>query len=516
MSSSSSSDRPRRRISNFILWTTIVVVPLIWDNHWLFGGVVVVRRRWSNHTTVTAYVSALDPFVPQITTNYWHSICISSTKNNQRSQRIQKRQRMTPFVIVATSAATTTTAAAAAAAGSDNHHCPPPPPPPPPEESLRHRWEDYQSRVIAQCILPLSEHRHKGSAGRITIIGGSALYTGAPYFAGMAALRIGADLVSVCTAQEAVVPLKCYSPDLMVQSVYDTLQFQEIEESSYLHHQEDTTGLLPQPMRAMLSDVTRHFQEKRIHCVVIGPGMGRHPVVLNVVARIITVARQRGMYIVLDADALYLLSLRRYRYLLQGYDRAVITPNAMEYQRLMNDDDDDDDYRKLDQNDDDENHEYDENVHHTGDPLDAVTIVQKGYIDTIWRNGQVQWKCGETGGMKRAGGIGDVLAGTIGTMVTWQSILVSDRAKEEEEKVVVVVVPVNDSVAATTDTTTTTTTSTNPIPAAIAEVDLPLACWTACCIVKRATKRAFDIKLRSMSAQDVLDHLGPTMEDMLQ
>jgi hypothetical protein len=38
----------------------------------------------------------------------------------------------------------------------------------------------------------------------------------------------------------------------------------------------------------------------------------------------------------------------------------------------------------------------------------------------------------------------------------------------------------------------------------------------ACCAVKRATKQAFDIKLRSMSAQDVLDHLGPAMEDMIQ
>jgi ATP-dependent NAD(P)H-hydrate dehydratase len=490
----SSIDRPRRRISNLILWTTVVVSLISNTHHWLFGGatVAVVVRRWSNSNHTKA--SAFDPFVPQIT-NYWHSICISPAKNNQLSQRKQKRRRMTPFVIVATAAATTT-------AAGDTHHCPPPPPP---EESLHHhhhRWEDYQSRAIAQCILPLlsSEHSHKGSSGRIVIMGGSAIYTGAPYFAGMAALRIGADLVSVCTAQEAVVPLKCYSPDLMVQSVYDTLQFQEIEENSYLH-QEDT-GLLPQPMSAMLSDVTRHFQEKRIHCVVIGPGMGRHPVVLNVVARIITVARQRGMYIVLDADALYLLSLRRYRYLLQGYDRAVITPNAMEYQRLMNDDE----YRKLD-NDNDDECAYMGGDEHSGDPLDAVTIVQKGYIDTIWRNGQVQWKCGETGGMKRAGGIGDVLAGTIGTMVAWQSI-VNDRAKEEEE---VVVVPVNDSVAATTDTTTTT----NPVPV-IAEVDLPLACWTACCVVKRATKRAFDIKLRSMSAQDVLDHLGPTMEDMIQ
>jgi hypothetical protein len=69
----------------------------------------------------------------------------------------------------------------------------------------------------------------------------------------------------------------------------------------------------------------------------------------------------------------------------------------------------------------------------------------------------------------------------------------------------------SDSVA-TTGTTTTSHTQVS----GIAEVDLPLACWMACCVVKRATKRAFDIKLRSMRARDVLDHLGPTMEDMIQ
>jgi hypothetical protein len=70
---------------------------------------------------------------------------------------------------------------------------------------------------------------------------------------------------------------------------------------------------------------------------------------------------------------------------------------------------------------------------HSGDPLDAVTIAQTGYIDTIWCDGQGQWKCCEMGG----------LAGTIGTMVAWQSILI-DRAKKA--------VPVKDSVATTSHT----------------------------------------------------------------
>ena len=51
-------------------------------------------------------------------------------------------------------------------------------------------------------------------------IGGSVDYTGAPYYAGMSALRVGAELVSVFTAFEASIPIKSYSPELMVSPVY--------------------------------------------------------------------------------------------------------------------------------------------------------------------------------------------------------------------------------------------------------------------------------------------------------
>lgn len=52
------------------------------------------------------------------------------------------------------------------------------------------------------------------------ILGGSEHYTGAPYYAGLAALRTGAELVYVFTALEAANPIKCYSPELMVLPVY--------------------------------------------------------------------------------------------------------------------------------------------------------------------------------------------------------------------------------------------------------------------------------------------------------
>ena len=46
---------------------------------------------------------------------------------------------------------------------------------------------------------PLDFSTHKGSSGRIAILGGSIDYTGAPYYSAMAALRLGADLAYVLT-----------------------------------------------------------------------------------------------------------------------------------------------------------------------------------------------------------------------------------------------------------------------------------------------------------------------------
>lgn len=51
------------------------------------------------------------------------------------------------------------------------------------------------------------------------MLGGSKDYTGAPFFASMSALRMGADLAYVLTAEEAAPALKAYSPELMVRPI---------------------------------------------------------------------------------------------------------------------------------------------------------------------------------------------------------------------------------------------------------------------------------------------------------
>jgi ATP-dependent NAD(P)H-hydrate dehydratase len=243
---------------------------------------------------------------------------------------------------------------------------------------------------------------------------------------------------------------------------------------------------------------------ERLHCLIIGPGLGRCPMVLEATARIIQQARNRNLPLVIDADGLYLLTLDAYCDVLAGYDKVVLTPNAMEAKRLVG-------------------------LEHC---WQGAVIVQKGQVDLIKSNGgsehammivddskvlvqSLVLTCQEEGGLKRSGGIGDILAGCIGTLVAWNRILQEQEARNSSSsssssssKGTAILTgggggrsSVSNASVATNMTTTTT-------------AHLSLACWTACCFVKRATKRAFETHHRAMTAPDILNELGPTIHDM--
>ena len=70
---------------------------------------------------------------------------------------------------------------------------------------------------LIKSILPqLKISQHKGQNGKVGIIGGSVEYTGAPYYAGTSSLRAGADLSHIFCIEEAAIPIKSYSPELIV------------------------------------------------------------------------------------------------------------------------------------------------------------------------------------------------------------------------------------------------------------------------------------------------------------
>ena len=147
----------------------------------------------------------------------------------------------------------------------------------------------------------------------------------------------------------------------------------------------------------------------RLHVLVIGPGLGRDPITLKQVASIIKAARSRDppVPMVLDADCLWLI--QQQPDLIKGYKDCILTPNVVEFARLAK--------------------AIHSNVK-SGDPneckklaeaLGGVCIIQKGREDYI-SNGQSTTICDLQGGLKRSGGQGDTLTGSLGTFLAWREI----------------------------------------------------------------------------------------------
>ena len=178
----------------------------------------------------------------------------------------------------------------------------------------------------ARLIIPrLTSALHKGSCGRIAVVGGSQEYTGAPYLAAMSAMRTGADLAHVFCTREAAPVIKSYSPDLIVHPLLPSTLMcpgwasldaveQQLEVASHI---KGIAAWLP-----------------RVHALVIGPGLGRDEMTSSCVQGLVQSAMQLGLPLVLDADAIHVLLCNPT--LLGDYPLCILTPNAVEVTDLSN------------------------------------------------------------------------------------------------------------------------------------------------------------------------------------
>jgi ATP-dependent NAD(P)H-hydrate dehydratase len=303
-----------------------------------------------------------------------------------------------------------------------------------------------QSVLAASRLLvpKLSNSSHKGQAGRVAVIGGSFEYTGAPFYAAMAALRGGADLASVFCYEHAAIPIKSYSPELIV---FPTLEI-------------------------------ANDQLARFSAVCIGPGLGRAPDAMKAAQRIVEQTREAKVPLVLDGDALWWAN--DHLDLLRGHPRAVITPNAAEFDRL---------YRVAFSKPpppiieeaaaaaSPEGLELDLDSAHArpvvelSEFLGGVTVVRKGRIDII-SDGKRAVACGAFGSPRRCGGQGDVLAGLTSLFAGW-------AGKEGGS--------------------------------------LVNAAFAACVLTRRSNMLAFNQHGRSMTTPDMLkDHLGEAFRDLFE
>ncbi|KAK1689466.1 carbohydrate kinase [Colletotrichum godetiae] len=263
--------------------------------------------------------------------------------------------------------------------------------------------KDALSRV-QRMIPPMLEKFHKGQLGRVAVLGGSVDYTGAPYFSAMASARLGCDMSHVICTPGAASVIKTYSPNLMVHPL---MRQTPSDGSPTGGTQATDADKISGPIIDMLA---------RLHVLVIGPGLGRDPLMQETVARVIHAARERSIPLVLDADAL--LVVQKDPGLVKGYELAVLTPNVVEFSRLCKALEVDEGKVKDKAGGGGEEKET-AKVEALARALEGVTIVQKGAKDFV-SNGRDTLVVDLQGGLKRSGGQGDTLTGSIATFLGWR------------------------------------------------------------------------------------------------
>nr|KAF6374702.1 NAD(P)HX dehydratase [Pipistrellus kuhlii] len=278
-----------------------------------------------------------------------------------------------------------------------------------------HSIKDMENtfQLVKNIIPPLTSKKHKGQAGRIGIVGGCQEYTGAPYFAAISALKVGADLSHVFCTREAAPVIKSYSPELIVHPVlimpWMAFKYWKLDVYVGVLKDEPVSGRRQGDLSAGDSPDAVHEVEKwlpRLHALVVGPGLGREDALLKNVEGILEASKARAIPVVIDADGLWLIAQQPT--LIQGYRKAVLTPNHVEFLRLLEavltDPVDSSDRRgaglRLSQ------------------ALGNVTVVQKGEQDVI-SDGEQVLECNLQGSNRRCGGQGDLLSGFLGVMVQW-------------------------------------------------------------------------------------------------
>ncbi|QDU95632.1 NAD(P)H-hydrate dehydratase [Lignipirellula cremea] len=224
---------------------------------------------------------------------------------------------------------------------------------------------------------PREADSHKGTYGRVLLIGGSRGMAGSISLAGMAALRSGAGLVTLAVPDDCLDTVAGFHP------CYMTIPLPA-----------DADGELAFDVRDLLSDPLQSA-----NAVAVGPGFGDRD---SVRAFVLELYRSHKGPLVVDADGLNALACHRDQ-LPQVAGVRVFTPHPREFARLTG-----------------EHPQSAEAEEQAGlqfaAPIRDSVLVLKGHR-TLVTDGQQVWR-NQTGNPGMAtGGCGDVLTGMIAALL---------------------------------------------------------------------------------------------------
>lgn len=157
------------------------------------------------------------------------------------------------------------------------------------------------------------------------------------------------------------------------------------------------------------SDVTDWFT--RMDCLVVGPGLGQEPVNQKCALEIIRSAQSKELSMIVDADALRLLT--QDTSLLKGCVTSIVTPNFNELHRLASEHGIPHDKLSFPNT-----AARIETAISLARKLEGPVVLSKGPVDVI-TDGNVVVECSEKSSPRRCGGQGDILAGCAAVMLSW-------------------------------------------------------------------------------------------------
>ncbi len=161
-------------------------------------------------------------------------------------------------------------------------------------------------QFIAPLFAPRAKDSNKGLYGHVMVIAGSRGKSGAAAMTGLAALRAGAGLVTVASAESASPTIASHAPELMTEPLPET-----------------ESGTLAAHTFEIIMELA-HGKD----VVALGPGLGTHPETVSVVRRLY---RALPMVTVIDADGLNALAGSDW---IGSGDPRILTPHPGEMSRL--------------------------------------------------------------------------------------------------------------------------------------------------------------------------------------
>ncbi|HEV2689113.1 MAG TPA: NAD(P)H-hydrate dehydratase [Bryobacteraceae bacterium] len=161
--------------------------------------------------------------------------------------------------------------------------------------------------LFARLFRPRPRDSNKGMYGHVLVIAGARGKTGAAAMAGIAALRAGAGLVTVASAESALTAIASHAPEIMTEPLPET----------------DAGSI---SMRSFDHGRLAGIVEKK-NVIALGPGMGTHPDTAQFIRRLV---EELHIPMVVDADALNALGRKD----LRSRGPRILTPHPGEMSRL--------------------------------------------------------------------------------------------------------------------------------------------------------------------------------------